>query len=442
MEDIAVQVDGGVTSQSNEESDSGSDSSELSQIEDIKITTEFISSSYQPTKAKKFDMKAVKKFVDQNYPKIITELDDQRESLQIDEESDKFSSSSSSDDSIKINPHLISKDSGDKENSHSISEENSDEEELKPRAPSQYNLFVKEMLPIFKKRNPGVRIPELLMLIGQEWIKKKAELNGEPTRTIISDDETSDSESDSDKFRQTEKKNSSEPKQCEIKTVASGPTQSYENFIALLSDINSIWVDVHDVAQALDMIQHYVDANMIRYIIRKIKGAEVIGVISNNNTVDRIIRTHLIDHLVHHGIIDNEREYLFRMLSRVTTIQSKVLIQIMLRRSMDPNFQTNIGNIFHILVLELNDPPSIEELRQLVDCGCDPLAKNKMGQTPLELACDLKNKQMVDLFLRLSLYNIEPEELYQSNINKKIFLGALCCSSIALVTSLIYLLKK
>lgn len=44
----------------------------------------------------------------------------------------------------------------------------------KPRAPTEYNLFAKELIPELKKKNPDMVGKELMALVATEWKKKKA----------------------------------------------------------------------------------------------------------------------------------------------------------------------------------------------------------------------------------------------------------------------------
>lgn len=45
-----------------------------------------------------------------------------------------------------------------------------------PRAPTQYNIFVKENMPIVKQQNPHMTHPNRMKLIGEMWQTHKKEL--------------------------------------------------------------------------------------------------------------------------------------------------------------------------------------------------------------------------------------------------------------------------
>ena len=43
----------------------------------------------------------------------------------------------------------------------------------KSKGPSPYNKFVKKMSPILRKKNPGLKQPQIMKLIAKEWNKQK-----------------------------------------------------------------------------------------------------------------------------------------------------------------------------------------------------------------------------------------------------------------------------
>ena len=42
-----------------------------------------------------------------------------------------------------------------------------------PRAPSKYNLFMKEQMPILKKKFPNLQQKEIMAKIGEQWSLQK-----------------------------------------------------------------------------------------------------------------------------------------------------------------------------------------------------------------------------------------------------------------------------
>ena len=70
--------------------------------------------------------------------------------------------------------------------------------EKKKRAPSAYNLFIKDMSPVLKEKNPNVKGKELMALTSAEWksgeyaafLKKKIKEMQEEDKTVVYEIET------------------------------------------------------------------------------------------------------------------------------------------------------------------------------------------------------------------------------------------------------------
>ena len=85
-----------------------------------------------------------------------------------------------------------------KEPSKKSSKKSDSNDESKKKAPSAYNLFIKDMSPVLKEKNPNAKGKELMALASAEWknseyaafLKKKIKEMQEEDKTVVYEIET------------------------------------------------------------------------------------------------------------------------------------------------------------------------------------------------------------------------------------------------------------
>uniref|UniRef100_A0A6C0C6F2 Uncharacterized protein n=1 Tax=viral metagenome TaxID=1070528 RepID=A0A6C0C6F2_9ZZZZ len=433
---------------------------------DMKISNKFIG-EYLPKKPKTYDMGEVKKFAERYFPKKVelddnslnskpVETDDSSKPLQTEEESDDFSSSEKDDKTEKG------------------SESSSDH-----RTP--YQLFMQEMVPILKKKNPGMGINQILALAGEEWIKKKAELNcskpqieGNSSKSNGDEEESVrcinlvaplnqnpiDQSALAEKIQEWTRKKSEPIETCrsdnekeipEIKddkmTVKSAK-ELYVDFIKMLSD-KDIWDSCFVDPYAL--LADYINTRMFVYVIQKSQAAQIISIIMENDTIKPKLKKEIIGYLTYHGLLDNQDEFLFRTLAEITLKKQPklfdLLLQFFLTKKINPNFQTNVGTMLHIIASTNHCifPMGIV-LKQLLDYGCSLNILNSRNKTPIEVARSCENKCFANALYRLrDEENMRERKLFPEPLSnlKELALFGISCSAISVAaTLLVCWLKK
>jgi hypothetical protein len=177
----------------------------------------------------------------------------------------------------------------------------------------------------------------------------------------------------------------------------------YDNFIQMLSDEN-IWRNIYRLADAQNMIDRY---PIMSYINGKNKGKNVANAIAMNTEISHMLKEEMMMYMEKtYGMIYNKYEVMFELTSRLSYTGCRMcdkLSKFIMDKKVNPNFQTNVGNIFHIVAtfhISGNEVAELEnKFKKLVDYGCDIIALNKEGLTPLDLALQFP-KSNADLIIQ------------------------------------------
>jgi len=195
-------------------------------------------------------------------------------------------------------------------------------------------------------------------------------------------------------------------------SAATAPTQVelFNEFIRTLSNCD-VWKNIYNAPTAINIIRWQFE-NIKSYINGKNNARIVVNAISKNKEISQTLKQSLINYLEQNGMVINKYEILFENASQIddcTPVQMfDRLAPYIKNKLIDPNFQTDLGNIFHILTSAKEtydvDKNFDAKLYSLVECGCDITAINQYGETPMEAALDLKNDVMCDLYAKLVFY--------------------------------------
>jgi hypothetical protein len=188
--------------------------------------------------------------------------------------------------------------------------------------------------------------------------------------------------------------------------------QLFDNFVEILSN-QSAWKNICKTSDALNLIETYYK-DIIPYIVAKKKAKIVIEAISKNSEITQNMKEYIITYLEQRGVICNKYEMLFEYSSRIY-INNKFklcddLSTLIKEKLVDPNFQTNVGTIFHIfakLSIPYNDASIQKQCEMLIGNGCDLYTLNKDGKTAIELAIEEGNLGTASFLkdLCLTVYN-------------------------------------
>jgi len=181
----------------------------------------------------------------------------------------------------------------------------------------------------------------------------------------------------------------------------------YDDFIKILS-AKDIWMNVDRLSGAIQLIGDHLDTKILSFIIRKTKGTDIIDVILKNDQIIPKVKTKLINYLIGYGVLNNRNELSFRTIAQIPSHgllrKYDILAPFIFKNMVNPNFQTDVGNIFHILVNEEYYSSMELDLRRLVDYGCNIFAKNKDGYTPVDLANKLDDPFVTKIFHNATTY--------------------------------------
>lgn len=197
-------------------------------------------------------------------------------------------------------------------------------------------------------------------------------------------------------------------------------SEIFDNFLEMLSN-QTAWKNIYRIPDALNIIDRYYKC-IIPYIIGKNKAKNIIGAISKNSEITPNIKEGIIIYLEQNGVKYNKYETLFENSSCIYNGQFEIynnLSMFITEKLIDPNFQTDIGTIFHIFVksgVNIHNDHNMKQFQTLIDYGCDIHVLNKYGQTAIEMAIDEKNYITASFLKNLCFYkkgsNIPPVVTY------------------------------
>jgi len=172
------------------------------------------------------------------------------------------------------------------------------------------------------------------------------------------------------------------------------PSQRFSELIKFLS-CETTWQNIYIFQEASYQVE-LMCSGLADYVIAKGKSEEVKRAIFTNGEMTMAIKSALIDRLLEIKFIvnENEAEKIFTMCSQKEICHDvkdylDTLSSFIFKKQVAPNFQTDVGNIFHILARAVDDnklESATDTLQKLLDIGCDIFAVNKFGWTPFELA--------------------------------------------------------
>uniref|UniRef100_A0A6C0C8I1 Uncharacterized protein n=1 Tax=viral metagenome TaxID=1070528 RepID=A0A6C0C8I1_9ZZZZ len=196
------------------------------------------------------------------------------------------------------------------------------------------------------------------------------------------------------------------------------PGETYDEFISSLSS-KKTWKNIYRFEDAQIIIDNYRDC--IPLINGKNKGAVVVDIISRNDEITTRLKVEMINYMKKLGMLHNENETLFEKMSTRNDLTASVkcenLSKFITGGLIDPNFQTDTGNIFHIIAKLEHYENELENItkniKELVKCGCNITALNKDGNMPFQVAVDEKNTKLSDVFYAVST----DKSFYVSNVS-------------------------
>lgn len=172
------------------------------------------------------------------------------------------------------------------------------------------------------------------------------------------------------------------------------PSQRFSELIKFLS-CETTWRNIYIFQEATHQVE-LMCSGLADYVIAKGKSEEVKRAIFTNGEMTMATKSALINRLLEIKFIvnENEAEKMFTMCSQKEICRNfkdylDTLSSFIFKKQVAPNFQTDIGNIFHILARVVDDNKlenATDTLQKLLDMGCDIFAVNKFGWTPFELA--------------------------------------------------------
>jgi len=196
-------------------------------------------------------------------------------------------------------------------------------------------------------------------------------------------------------------------------------SELFDNLIELLSNQNA-WKNIYLVPDALSIIEKYYK-NIIPYINGKNKSRIVMDAISKNTEITQVIKESIITYMEHNGMKINKHEMLFENTSHIYNDATEMYDELSIfitEKLVDPNFQTDVGNIFHILAKIGCRYLGVDKLKLLIDNGCDINALNRNGKTPIEFAIELDHKNTASIYKNLCLYKKNSMTVPPTNLNK------------------------
>jgi len=192
-------------------------------------------------------------------------------------------------------------------------------------------------------------------------------------------------------------------------TFYQAPSDIFDNLIGLLSN-KDIWKNIYLLTDVQNIINQY--QHIFPYINGKNKAKTVMHAIANNNEITPYLKEEINKHIEQLGMTYNKHEILFENISQLhyARIISRcdALAELITNKLVNPNFQTDIGNVFHIIAKMGGefDEKLVAKLKLLMNCGCDMFALNSEGKTPIQVAIDAKNIQISHVYKNLSLEKI------------------------------------
>jgi len=189
-----------------------------------------------------------------------------------------------------------------------------------------------------------------------------------------------------------------EQKEIESQSILIPLCDLYDDLIKLLSN-EQVWKNIFLLTDAQNMISGYY--HCIPYINGKNKTTDVMTAILNNGEITPFLKNEVRNYMIQLGMKYNEHEMLFNETASLR-IDNYVdlcdaLYKFISNKLVDPNFQTSVGNIFHIVAGKTRWMNNDEEVlktkfKALMDLGCDLRALNKDGKTPFQVAIDNDSK--------------------------------------------------
>uniref|UniRef100_A0A6C0C6R1 Uncharacterized protein n=1 Tax=viral metagenome TaxID=1070528 RepID=A0A6C0C6R1_9ZZZZ len=212
----------------------------------------------------------------------------------------------------------------------------------------------------------------------------------------------------------------------------------FDSFLEWLSN-QTAWKNIYQISYALDVIEKYYKL-IFPFIIAKNKEMIIVKAIAKNNEIAPKMKENIITYLEQNGIKYNKFETLFENISHMYDDQFELytnLGMLIINKRVDPNFQTDVGTIFHIfakLGIETRDASVTKDFQLLVDNGCDIDALNKDGKTAVELAVDTKHLNTASFLKELYFYKKQDPVAAHLTLPEKIVNGKLISMSRSSIT--------
>ena len=204
--------------------------------------------------------------------------------------------------------------------------------------------------------------------------------------------------------------------------------EKFESFMKFLTCQNA-WKEIFEIPHALNILE--ISCNdIVEYIVAKEKSNDVTEAIMKNDEIKDNMKVAMLNKLTEMKVvvIQSPHQMLFGMTARIDNMKQDELLNKLSSYIFDgqvaSNYQTDIGNIFHIFAAQHTDYRACEMsehiLRSLVHFGCDMFALNKNRLTPIDIALENKNHRTASLFIGLAREKIDfPEKHPPINFPEK-----------------------